>query len=179
MRPSVETSPYHTVQPRIGGLTMGDMLVKLYDIPDDWSFLQALQAKGVTIRKPFGPEKHVVVNWVREHFSNAWASETEMALANRPITCFVAIKDGKVIGFACYDATALGFFGPIGVDETQRGLGIGRSLVKACMLDMKLKGYKYAIIGLTDKYSFYERAVEAVEIPDSYPGFWKDWLREN
>lgn len=157
---------------------MRDMLVKLYEIPDDWSFLQSLQEKGITIRKPFGPEKHVVVNWVRETFGNGWASETEMALANRPISCFVAIKDETIVGFACYDATALGFFGPLGVAESQRGQGIGRSLVKACMLDMKLKGYKYAIIGLTDKYAFYERTVGAVEIPGSYPGFWKNWLKD-
>lgn len=29
-----------------------DLLVKLYDIEDDWSFMQAQVEHGITIRKP-------------------------------------------------------------------------------------------------------------------------------
>lgn len=61
---------------------MADMLVKLYDIPDDWSFLSNQAALGVTIRKPLGPEKHLVTDWVRGRFGDAWASETDVALGH-------------------------------------------------------------------------------------------------
>jgi len=156
---------------------MSDMLVKLYELKDDWGFLAEQEELGITIRKPIGPEKHLVVAWVRGNFGDAWASETDRALSNTPISSFVAIQEGSLIGFACYDATALGFFGPVGVVESSRGKGIGRALLLACLLDMKLKGYGYAIIGAAGPQEFYSRNVGAVEIPDSSPGLWRTWLK--
>ncbi len=157
---------------------MTDMLVKLYDLPNTWDFLAEQEAQGVTIRKPIGPEKHLIVDWVYETFSSdPWASETDIALSNHPISCFIALRDGDLVGFGCYDATALGFFGPTGVKETERGQGIGRALLLACLLDMKLKGYGYAIIGKVGPAEFYRKMAGAVEIPDSRPSIWKGWLR--
>ena len=103
---------------------MVDMLVKLYELIDDWSFLAVQEDAGITIRKPIGPEKRLIVDWVRDQFWDAWASETDIAISNAPRTCFVAIKDGQIIGFSCYDATALGYFGPIGVDPPDSAVGV-------------------------------------------------------
>ena len=155
---------------------MTDLLVKLYDLADDWSFLAEQERLGVTIRKPIGPEFHQVVEWVKEHFYDGWASETTSALANRPVTCFVAIQEGSLIGFAAYDATALGYFGPTGVLQASRGRGAGKALLLACLLDMKLKGYGYAIIGMVGPTEFYQKAVGAIEIPGSTPGIFKNML---
>ncbi|MBN1673534.1 MAG: GNAT family N-acetyltransferase [Kiritimatiellae bacterium] len=156
---------------------MPDMLVKLYDLKDDWGFLQAQEQIGITIRKPIGAEKHALVAWVREHFSDAWASETDVALSSVPKTCFVAVQERKFVGFSCYDAAALGFFGPIGVDKDERGKGTGKALLLACMLDMKLKGYGYAVIGMTNLLDFYGHCVGAVPIEDSTPSIWKTWVK--
>jgi GNAT superfamily N-acetyltransferase len=131
----------------------------------------------VTLRKPIGPEKHWVIAWVREKFEEAWASEADVALSNRPVSCFIAIRQSAMIGFACYDATALGFFGPSGVDEVFRGRGTGKALLLACLLDMKLKGYGYAIIGDAGPQEFYAKAAGAVVIPASMPGIYKGLLR--
>jgi predicted N-acetyltransferase YhbS len=158
---------------------MHDMLVKLYDIPDDWSFIKKMEEQEITVRKPIGPEHHVIVRWVKEKFNPAWSSEMQNALANRPISCFVAIKDKKVIGFACYDATSLGYFGPTGVEGKYRGKGVGKALLFACLLDMKLKGYGYAIIGGVGPADYYKKTVNAVDIPDSTPGLWKTWMQED
>ena len=120
---------------------MPDMLIKLYDLADEWGFIAEQKNRGVAIRKPIGPEKHPAVKWVAGHFSPGWAAETDVAFSNTPRSCFAAVKAAKFIGFACYDATALGYFGPIGVEKSERGQGIGQALLKACLLDMKLKGY--------------------------------------
>lgn len=156
---------------------MSDMLVKLYEVKNDWSFLAQQEARGITIRKPIGPERFLIVDWVRAHFADAWASETDMALSNRPVTCFIALQGQELLGFACYDATMRGFFGPEGVAEPYRRRGIGRDLLLACLLDMKLQGYGYAIIGWAGPTDFYARTVGAVEIPGSAPGVFKAMLR--
>jgi len=47
----------------------------------------------------------------------------------------------------------------------------------SCLLDMKLKGYGYAIIGGVGPTEFYTKTVGAIEIADSTPGVYKGMLR--
>lgn len=148
------------------------MLVKLYDQDFEPPNILNLSSLGIEIRKPIGPEKRELMKWVEENFSHGWASEFDTALSNRPVSCFIAIKRTSVIGFACYDATALGFFGPLGVIHSERGKGLGHALTKACLMDMRLKGYGYAIIGMAESPDFYKKVAGAVEIPDSSPGIY-------
>ena len=152
---------------------MPDMLIKLYEIEDDWRFLAKQKKLGIAIRKPIGPEKHIIVNWVSDQFGAGWASEIDVAISNRPRTCFIAVKEAVIIGFACYDATGLGFFGPIGVEESYRGRGTGTALMTACLLDMKLRGYGYAIVGAVQATAYYTKTVGAWEIPHSSPGIYE------
>ena len=152
---------------------MPDMLIKLYEIEDDWRFLAKQKKLGIAIRKPIGPEKHIIVNWVSDQFGAGWASEIDVAISNRARTCFVAVKEAVIIGFACYDATGLGFFGPIGVEQSYRGRGTGTALMTACLLDMKLRGYGYAVVGAVEATAYYEKTVGAWEIPHSSPGIYE------
>jgi ribosomal protein S18 acetylase RimI-like enzyme len=160
------------------------MLVKLYTLPDIAPALEACRAAGVTIRRGIAPEKHYVMEWVREKFGNGWASETDVAYGSRPPTCFVAtVETGdpyrpQLVGFACYDATMKAFFGPTGVDEAFRGRGIGRALLLACLHGLRADGYGYGIIGGAGPVDFYRKSVGAVEIPDSWPGVYTGLLRE-
>lgn len=149
---------------------MPDLLVKLFDLSGDWGFQRDQERQGILIRKPIGPEKQLLVDWVRTRFGDGWASEMDIALGNRPTSCFIAVKQATPIGFACYDATALGFFGPIGIVETYRGNGTGKALLMACLMDMKLKGYGYAVIGWAEPADFYRTTVDALEIPPKGTG---------
>jgi len=157
---------------------VADMLVKLYDLPPGFDFL-ARTAEGVIVRKPIGPEKHLMVDWVGEHFSDAWASEFDLSMGRIPPTSWIATESKEPIGFACYDATGLGLFGPMGVREDKRKKGIGRVLLLACLMEMKLKGYAYAVIGSVGPAGFYEKCCGAAAIPDSTPGIWYDMLRRD
>jgi GNAT superfamily N-acetyltransferase len=120
----------------------------------------------------------VVVEWVHETFSLPWASECEVAYANRPISCFVAIEGAALVGFACYETTAKGFFGPTGVSEAMRGRGVGKALLLACLHSMWIEGHAYAIIGAVGPAEFYAKAVGAIEIPGSTPGIYRGMLRK-
>ncbi|HYX45660.1 MAG TPA: hypothetical protein VE820_02390, partial [Sphingomicrobium sp.] len=89
--------------------------MKLYDLPDSQSLREQLAKAGVSLRRGLVPEKHKVIAWVRDNFSEGWASEAEVAFARQPVSCFIAVKDGKLAGFACHDVTCRNFFGPTGV----------------------------------------------------------------
>lgn len=156
---------------------MPDMLVKLYTLPPLEPALEEQRAHGIVIRRALAPEKHVVLPWVREHFSAGWASETDVSFSHQPVNCFLAVKDNQLLGFACHDTACKNFFGPTGVDEAARGKGTGKALLLVCLHTMRANGYGYAIIGAAGPVEFYEKAVGAVVIPGSVPGMYADILR--
>lgn len=152
---------------------MPDLLVKLYSLP-----LPASPPPTVEVRRAFTAEKRLVCDWVARQFGSGWASECEAAFARLPVACFVAVRDSGLLGFACYDATARGFFGPTGVVEVERNHGIGDALLSAVLHDMAANGYAYAIIGAADSVEFYRKHAGAIEIPDSDPGFYRGKIKQ-
>lgn len=153
-----------------------DMLVKLYDLPDSRPLREELARAGVSLRRALAPEKHKVIAWVRDHFSEYWASETDVAFAREPVSCFIAIKDGNISGFACHDVTCRNFFGPTGVEAKARKGGVGTALLLACLEDMKHAGFGYAIIGGVGAADYYAKAVGAVAIEGSDVGIYRGLL---
>jgi GNAT superfamily N-acetyltransferase len=151
---------------------MPDLLVKLYSLSP-----LSTPPPGVDVRRAFAAEKRLVCDWVAAQFGSGWASECEAAFARLPVACFVAVRDQELLGFACYDATARGFFGPTGVAEPERNHGIGVALLLAILHDMAAHGYAYAIIGAADSVEFYRKHAGAIEIPDSDPGFYRGKIK--
>ena len=153
-----------------------DMLVKLYDLPDSREVFAGVTAAGIVIRRAMAPDRHKVTAFVRKEFSDAWASETEVAFARQPIACFIAARGRDLVGFANHDATCPNFFGPTGVHPRARNKGIGKALLLACLEDMRAQGYAYAIIGGVGPAEFYAKAVGAVAIDGSAPGIYRGLL---
>jgi predicted N-acetyltransferase YhbS len=153
-----------------------DMLVKLYDLPSSSAAFARLREQGIVIRRALAPEKHRVVAWVRENFSEGWASETAVAFARQPAACFIAVKEGGVVGFACHDATCRNFFGPTGVAPEARRGGVGTALLFACLEAMREQGFGYAIIGGVGPAEYYAKAVGAMLIEGSEPGVYRGLL---
>jgi GNAT superfamily N-acetyltransferase len=156
---------------------MSDMLVKLYDLPEYADLLKDLNRGQIQIKRALAPEKHIILDWVENNFSKGWRSECDVSFSNKPISCFVAFKEGKIIGFACYDATARGFFGPLGVSPEFRKAGIGKALLLETLWAMRHIGYGYAIIGWVSSEKFFSKNVNAVLIEDSEPGIYKNLLK--
>lgn len=155
---------------------MPDLLVRLYDLPD-FPAEARVAAAGVTVRRALGPERGVVMAWVDSHFGDPWLSETAIGFAQSPITVFVAAKASQILGFACHDTTAKGFFGPTGVDEAARGQGIGEALLIVTLKAMREAGYGYAVIGDPGPVAFYKKRLDALDIPGSVPGIYAGMLR--
>ncbi|MBL8154860.1 MAG: GNAT family N-acetyltransferase [Anaerolineae bacterium] len=156
---------------------MTDMLVKLYTLPPLEPELAGQTAQGITIRRGLAPEKHVVLEWVEQHFGGYWRSECDVAFSRDPVSIWLAVYEERLVGFGCYDTTGRGFFGPTGVSETMRGRGVGKALLLVCLHAMRDIGYGYAVIGGVGPIDFYQRVCGAQVIEDSTPGIYAGMLR--
>jgi predicted N-acetyltransferase YhbS len=155
----------------IGG-KVADMLVKLYDLPKVEPLLERLQARGIAVRHARPNEKQGVLRWVSEMFGAQWAGECDVAFGRQPVSCRIAEHEGKIVGFACYEAACRDFFGPMGVAEPYRRRGIGAALLLSCLHAMAGLGYAYAIIGGVGPAEFYGKVAGAREIEGSSPGIY-------
>ena len=141
-----------------------DMIVSLYDLPE----MPVID--GVKIKRAFVGDKHLILSFVKERFSEGWIGETEHALLDTLSKCFIATENGQVIGFACFDSSARGFFGPIGIDASCRGRDIGKALLIRTLNAMREYGYAYAVIGwVKGAEHFYRKTVGAEFIKGGTP----------
>ncbi|WP_113168265.1 MULTISPECIES: GNAT family N-acetyltransferase [unclassified Rhizobium] len=153
-----------------------DMLVKLYELKRDPALDSRMTSQGVTIRRVLVPELPALTSWIEPRFGAGWAAEATAAAMRQPTTCFIAIQAGELIGFACHEATAKGFFGPTGVDQAARGKGVGHALLLETLLDMHAQGYPYGVIGGAGPMDFYSKSVGAIPIEGSDPGIYRGML---
>lgn len=148
---------------------MSDLLVNLYKMEKSFD-VEELGKKGIIIKRALAPDKNRILDFVSENYGVGWRNECEYALFNSPISCFIAVKNKEVVGFCCYDATAKGFLGPIGISPFMKGGGIGQALLCRTLEAMREDGYGYAVIGWVGKaIGFYEKCLEVYEIPNSDP----------
>jgi GNAT superfamily N-acetyltransferase len=152
---------------------MVDMLVPLYVLPRETE----PRAASYQVRRALAPERHAVIAWVEARFGPGWAGECEAAFAATPTRCLIAVEDGALLGFAAWDVTALGFFGPTGVAEAARGKGVGAALLLGVLRAMQAAGYGYAIIGAAGAPTFFAKVAGAVPIAGSSPGLYRGMLK--
>ena len=122
------------------------------------------------------PDKLRVLEWVKEHSGRSAAGECDVCFAHTPISCFLATRGKQILGYACYNATAPDFFGPTRVLDEEQGSGIGKALLLRSLAAMRAEGYAYAIIGGVGPQEFYAKCVNAMLIPGSNPGIYRDFL---
>jgi len=151
---------------------MPDLLVNLLKLPS-----LEYHSDEVLIRRAEPFELSTVLDFVRDNFSSKWADEISVGFANKPVTVFIAAIDHKLVGFAAYECTRRGFFGPTGVLESARGRGIGKALLLSSLAALRELGYVYAIIGGVGPVRFYQKTVNAIIIPNSEPGIYGDPLK--
>jgi GNAT superfamily N-acetyltransferase len=157
---------------------MADMLVNLLKLPDAAPLIDRLRSDGLIIRRAQPFELTPVREFVTRHFALSWADETSVGFGNKPVSVYLAVRDGAIVGFAAYECTRRAFFGPTGVLESERGRGAGKALLIASLAGLRELGYVYAVIGGVGPAEFYAKAVGATVIPDSTPGIYADMLKK-
>ena len=158
---------------------MPDMLVNLLRLPPRDEGLEELRRGGFVVRRARPWELTPVREFVARNFGARWADEISVGFARQPVSVYVALREGRLLGFAAYECTRRNFFGPTGVVEAERGRGLGRALLLASLWALREMGYAYAVIGGVGPADFYARAVGATLIPDSAPGVYADPLKED
>lgn len=152
---------------------MPDLLVNLLKLPP----LENTPAEEFLIRRAQPFELTPVRTFVTTNFSQSWADEISVGFARQPISVFIATIERELVGFAAYECTRRGYFGPTGVVQAAQGKGIGKALLFASLWALREMGYVYAIIGAAGPVRFYQKTVGAIIIPDSEPGIYTDSLK--
>ena len=152
---------------------MPDLLVNLLRLPA----LEDTSTQGFIVRHAQPWDLTPVRKFVTENFSAKWADELSVGFARQPVSVYIATIDRELAGFAAYECTRRGFFGPTGVIDSARGKGIGKALLLASLWLLREMGYVYAIIGAAGPVRFYQKTVGAIIIPDSEPGIYTDLLK--
>lgn len=153
---------------------MPDLLVNLLKLPT----LESAAAREFSVRRAQPFELTAVRAFVSTNFSTSWADEISVGFARQPITVYIATIEREIVGFAGYECTRRGFFGPTGVVAAAQGKGVGKALLLASLCGLREMGYVYAIIGAAGPVRFYQKTVGAIIIPDSEPGIYVDRLKK-
>lgn len=154
---------------------MPDLLVNLLNLPALDS-ARGIERAGILVRRAQPFEITRTRSFVEESFSVAWADEISVGFANKPVSVYLAVVAREIVGFAGYECTRRGFFGPTGVRKNMQGRGIGAALLLASLWGLRELGYVYAIIGRAGPVGFYEKTVGAIVIPNSDPGIYTNML---
>ena len=157
---------------------MPDMLVNLLKLEPLDPVIDQMRSAGVVMRRAQPWDATPVREFVLANFSRGWADEIMPGFYRQPISVYIALREGRVIGFAAYECTRRAFFGPTGVVKAERGKGIGKALLVASLHGLKEMGYVYGIIGGAGPTEFYARHCGATLIPDGQPGIYVDGIRE-
>ena len=147
-----------------------DLLVPLYDLP------AAPGQDSLWVGKPLPHQSPSVLSFIGDNFSNGWKAEAGTAFGSVPPTLIVAVDkaSGSLAGFCCWDCTAKGFLGPIGVHDDFRGKGVGKAVVITALHCMREAGYGYAVIGDAGPVEFFKSICDARVIEGSTPGIYSN-----
>jgi GNAT superfamily N-acetyltransferase len=115
-----------------------------------------LYSQNITIREVYREEIERVSNWVGKIFGAVWGREVALAKENDDPSIVIAEDEkGDILGFSAYSLLNDRRFGPIGVEERSRRLGIGSVLLYRSLYEMKIRGVRIAEIPWTDHLFFY------------------------
>ncbi|MET7857635.1 GNAT family N-acetyltransferase [Streptomyces sp. NPDC005318] len=144
------------------GLNMSvDLRTAPLDTADDEA---RLAAAGVQVRRLAPADEKPFLAWMSQ-WGGSWDGEAARALTYDPPRGHVAVREGAdgpvFVGFACHGVNRRTWFGPMGTDSSERGLGVGTVLLRRCLADQRASGLDEAEIGWTAPIHFYARGVDA------------------
>src|SRR5215213_316588 len=138
---------------------MPDLLVNLLKLP------AIADVPDFSVRRAQPFEMTAVRSFVATNFSVSWADEISVGFSRQPISVFIATIHRELVGFAAYECTRRGFFGPMGVIGSAQSRGAGKALLLASLWGLREMGYVYAIIGAAGPVGFTRRQLVRLLFP--------------
>lgn len=157
---------------------MTDMLVNLLKLPPMQTAIDDLRTAANIIIRRANPWELTRAREFAQKWATTWADEVTVGFSRQPVTVLLAIQEGEIVGFCAYECTRRNYLGPMGVEESLRGKGVGQLLLLASLWSMREMGYSYAIIGGVGPIEFYQKSCGAVVIEGSDRGVYVDMLNK-
>ncbi|GAA1896689.1 GNAT family N-acetyltransferase [Asanoa iriomotensis] len=105
---------------------------------------------GVAVRRAVPADVPGLVEFAVSQFGPGWGAEIAGSAG-----IHFAVRDGDVLGFACWGSSRPSYFGPMGTAPAARGLGVGGVLLRRCLREQQAAGLSSAQIGWVGPVPFY------------------------
>jgi len=122
---------------------------------------QRLAGEGFEFRRLEPADREPFLDFLAgDRREDAW--RVDACYRREPISCHIALRDGRIVAYAQYDVDRPGWFGAMHTAEIyRRTRGLGTILFRRCMADMRRLGYEKALIGWVAPLYFYAKAADA------------------
>jgi mycothiol synthase len=120
-----------------------------------------LAGRGIVVRRATDADIPATAAFNLQTFSRGWQIEVDETRRFGIPPLNIALYQDQIVGFAAYDVTGYGRFGPTGTRPDMRQQGIGGVLLKMCMQQMIDRGDSIAEIAWAGPVAFYTREVGA------------------
>lgn len=122
---------------------------------------RALAAAGITIRRARPEDAPFLEREIPRAFEPAWGVEVAEGLKHHPVGVHLAFSAERLVAFSAVRIWAKNAFGPMGTVPDFEGRGLGATLLRRCLDDLRAAGEKDAVIPWVGPEAFYERKVGA------------------
>jgi predicted N-acetyltransferase YhbS len=149
-----EKNGYELIEKRVS------MTASLDDLDlDASSGVETLASGGIVVRRATSSDARSVCERIQARFSSIWANEVAVSIArSRPgVHLALDAASAQLAGFACSGLWARNAFGPMGTVDEMTGRGIGGVLLSRCLLDLRQRGERNAVIPWVGPERFYQR----------------------
>jgi mycothiol synthase len=139
-----------------------NMAADLATAPLDTAADEARLAKdGFEVRRLEKSDADAFDEYLRTVWHENWRVEGMRSLRRNPVSTHVALKEGRIVGFASHSVSGPGQFGPMGTNPELRGKGVGAILLKRCLADQRDAGFAECDIQWVGPKGFYADHVGA------------------
>jgi mycothiol synthase len=121
----------------------------------------AIRYAGIDIRRASPADDGPLQESLGSTWQESWITEIVAALRSSQAGLYLAVQDGRYIGFCAYGLNREHEVGPVGTSPDRRRLGIGGVLLKRCLADQRDRGVTVAELVWAGPLSYFSRTLNA------------------
>jgi mycothiol synthase len=99
-----------------------------------------LGALGITVHRAGIDELEDLRTSLKDDWDDAWVAESTASLSEPDAGLYVAMRDGRCVGFCAYGVNRAHEIGPIGTVPDLRSIGVAGVLLRRCLREQRARG---------------------------------------